>query len=321
MIFIEMAVGAGGFRDCPRRRAQGGFFTMTLNQLRYFATVAKSGHLTRSAQELMLAQPSLTQAIRKLEDELRFPLFIKKGRTLILTKEGSDFLPYAEELLKSQDQANEAAERIFRERNGLIRFMHTEPIPKYYIPDLIRHFLEREENRDVRIECDIAGTGKIIDAILNDEINFGFCSTPPVPDDRLLLYPILEQPIVLAAAKSDPLCALSRIEPRDLEKRPCISYASSSALRAQLDQICEKWNIHPDIRYRSSAVQINNLVARGLGWAFVVRTESLPMDKIAILPMQEMNLHRTTYLAMRADRLQSPTAERFRDFVLDQVQK
>ena len=216
MIFIEMAVGAGGFRDCPRRRAQGGFFTMTLNQLRYFATVAKSGHLTRSAQELMLAQPSLTQAIRKLEEELRFPLFIKKGRTLILTKEGNDFLPYAEELLKSQDQANEAAERIFRERNGLIRFMHTEPIPKYYIPDLIRHFLEREENRDVRIECDIAGTGKIIDAILNDEFPTTACSSTRSSSSRSSSPRPKATPCVPSPASSPVISRSARVSPTPL---------------------------------------------------------------------------------------------------------
>ena len=72
---------------------------MTLNQLRYFVKVAENGHLTRSAAELMIAQPSLSQAIGKLEKELGFPLFSSKGRTLILTKEGQIFLPYAKNVI------------------------------------------------------------------------------------------------------------------------------------------------------------------------------------------------------------------------------
>lgn len=289
---------------------------MTLTQLKYFVTVAESGQLTRSAAELMIAQPSLTQAIRKLEDELRFALFQKKGRTLHLTQEGKIFLAYAKEVLSASGRAEAAAERIYQERNGLIRFMHTEPTPKYYIPDLIRHFLEQEENRDVRIECDIAGTGKIISALLHDEINFGFCSDPPEPDGRLLMYPLIRQPIVLIAAKSDPLAQLSQISPLDLSKRPCISYAESSAMRLQLDRFCAERKIRQDIRYRSSAVQITSLVARGLGWAFAVKTDDLPNDRISVLRMPNLTLMRTTYLAMRKDRQFGAAAERFRDYVL-----
>lgn len=59
---------------------------MTLAQLKYFVKVAENGHLTQSAKELLIAQPSLTQAIRKLEGELGFSLFEKKGRFLVLTK-------------------------------------------------------------------------------------------------------------------------------------------------------------------------------------------------------------------------------------------
>ena len=63
-------------------------------------------------------------------------------------------------------------------------------------------------------------------------------------------------------------------------------------------------------------MQINHLVARGLGWAFVVHTDNLQTDKIAVLNMPELTMSRTTYLAMRADRELAPAAERFRKYVL-----
>ena len=74
---------------------------MTLAQLNYFVKVAENGHLTQTAKELLIAQPSLTQAIRKLEEELGFLLFEKKGRVLFLTKEGKEFLPYAKEVVEA----------------------------------------------------------------------------------------------------------------------------------------------------------------------------------------------------------------------------
>lgn len=87
---------------------------MTLAQLNYFVKVAENGHLTQTAKELLIAQPSLTQAIRKLEEELGFLLFEKKGRALFLTKEGKEFLPYAKEVV-------EASKKQSRRRNIFIR--------------------------------------------------------------------------------------------------------------------------------------------------------------------------------------------------------
>ena len=203
------------------------------------------------------------------------------------------------------------------DRSGLIRFMHTEPLPKYFIPGLIRGFLEKGENQGVRIESDISGTGKIVDALLRDEITFGFCSDPPSSVEGLTLYPLIEEPIVLVASRTDPLCRLQLVTPQDLASRPCISYGSGSALQQQLDSFFEKWNIQPDICYRSSAVQISNLVAQGLGWAFIVKTDTAPSDRIAVLNMPELTMKRRTYLAVRTERPLSNAAERFRDYVLE----
>lgn len=73
---------------------------MTLAQLKYFVKVAQNGHLTQTAKELLIAQPSLTQAIKKLEEELGFSLFEKKGRVLFLTKEGKEFFHTQKKLWK-----------------------------------------------------------------------------------------------------------------------------------------------------------------------------------------------------------------------------
>ena len=62
-----------------------------ISTIKLFREVAENGHLTQTAKELLIAQPSLTQAIRKLEEELGFLLFEKKGRVLFLTKEGKEF--------------------------------------------------------------------------------------------------------------------------------------------------------------------------------------------------------------------------------------
>ena len=113
---------------------------MTLAQLKYFVKVAQNGHLTQTAKELLIAQPSLTQAIKKLEEELGFSLFEKKGRVLFLTKEGKEFLPYAITVVESLHKAEQMQDLIYKRYTGNIRFAYTRPMSLYYIPNLIRGF-------------------------------------------------------------------------------------------------------------------------------------------------------------------------------------
>ena len=61
---------------------------MELTQIRYFLEVAESQHITKSAQKLHIAQPALSQSIHRLEKELRVPLFVSKGRNIVLTEYG-----------------------------------------------------------------------------------------------------------------------------------------------------------------------------------------------------------------------------------------
>lgn len=290
---------------------------MTLAQLTYFVRTAETGHLTQTANEFVIAQPSLTQSIHKLEDELGFSLFEKSGRRLLLTREGKQFFIYAKSVVEAQEKARSAAEHIYQANKGLVRFAHTEPTPKEFIPNLIYDFLSKKENKGVRLESDIAGTSKIYRELRNDEIDFGFCSKGAEDADDLVMYPLFKHPIVLITSRNDPLTKMDPVEPEELARRPCVSYSSNSAMYHQIQQFWTELGIQPNVQFRSSAVAIGGLVARGLGWAFVALTDEILNEDIAVLHMPKLKLERTMYLAMRADRKHGPAAERFLKFVLE----
>lgn len=292
---------------------------MTLAQIEYFVKAAETGHLTQAAAELMVAQPSVTQSIRKLEGELGFPLFERTGRRIFLTREGTAFLDSAKTVVDAHERAKRSAKHIRQENHGLIRFAHTEPTPRLYIPDLIHSFLERKENKGVRIESDIAGTARIFESLRNDEIDFGFCGQDTVNADDLMMHPLFSHPIVLIASRNDPLCRMDSVSLEELARRPCVSYGTNSAMYRQIQRFWTEHGIQPDIRYRSSAVAIGGLVARGLGWAFVALTDEILDEDIAIVNLPELRMKRTMYLVMRADRMLGPAAIRFREFVLSRA--
>ncbi len=294
---------------------------MTLAQLEYFVGVARSGHLTQTAREMAISQPSLTQAINKLERELGFPLFERHGRRILLTREGSQFLAYAEDVVAAQKRAEAAVRHIYQENQGRIRFAHTEPLPSHYIPDLIHQFLDREENRHVRIESDVAGSHAIINAVREDRIDFGFCALGAASTEGLTLYPLFKRPFALIVSRNDPLSRMESVEPEDLIRRPCVSYIAGSAMDAQVRAFWDKLGMTPDTRYRASAIAIGGLVAEGLGWAFSALSDELLREDITTVPMPKLDLERETFLAVRAGRKHAPAAERFRKFVLSYNQQ
>lgn len=294
---------------------------MTLAQLKYFVKVAQNGHLTQTAKELLIAQPSLTQAIKKLEEELGFSLFEKKGRVLFLTKEGKEFLPYAITVVESLHKAEQMQDLIYKRYTGNIRFAYTRPMSPNYIPNLIRGFFLKNENKKINIESYSAATAVIINDLKNDKIDFGFCSDSEVQDDEIKLIRLIEYPIKLVVNEKDPLCKIQQLHVKDLMTAPGISYTEGSSMDQEIQKFFKEQEITPDIHYRTSSEEIQNFVSCGLGWALIAQNGVPMMDGLKILEMPELKLKRNTYLAMRKGRELSKNAQKSLGYVLSYNEK
>ena len=289
---------------------------MTLAQLNYFVKVAENGHLTQTAKELLIAQPSLTQAIRKLEEELGFLLFEKKGRALFLTKEGKEFLPYATQVVEAARIADQTKEHIYQRYMGNIRFAYTRPMPPNYIPNLLREFFKANKDKKINIESYSAATSVILRDLKEDKIDFGFCSKGESMDENIRMIPLIQYPIQFVVNENDSLCKLEKVHPKDILIEPGISYTKGCAMDLELQQFFQEQKIQPNIHYRTSSEEIQNFVSCGLGWAFIAQNETPLMKGLRVIDMPEMTLKRCTYLAMRKDRQLGNTAAKFLKFVI-----
>ena len=113
---------------------------MQIHQLRYFCAVARTGSFTRAAQQEHLAQPSLSQQIRKLEDELGTPLFDRLGRTVRLTQMGEVFLPRAEAIMHQVADAKLQIQEMAGTEQGKLAIGAIPTIAPYLLPGYLASF-------------------------------------------------------------------------------------------------------------------------------------------------------------------------------------
>lgn len=107
----------------------------TLMVLRYFQKVAELQHVTRAAEALHVAQPSVSRVIKSMEQELNVPLFERRGRNIILTSYGEVFLRHVDRILKEADAA--------KKRTGRSQGTGTDDGPSFHtcgFPDAARFF-------------------------------------------------------------------------------------------------------------------------------------------------------------------------------------
>ena len=122
---------------------------MNLFYLRYFVTLAHVKHYTKAAEQLCIAQPSLSHAIAQLERELGVPLFEKNGRNTALTRFGEEFLACAEHTLSTLDAGIESIQRSAR-GEGLIRLGFLRTLGVEFVPGLAAGFLKENPGMDIQ---------------------------------------------------------------------------------------------------------------------------------------------------------------------------
>src|SRR5271156_1165730 len=116
---------------------------MELQQLRYFCAIADTGSFTRAAQQTHVSQPSLSQQIRKLEDELGARLIDRLGRAVQLTELGREFLPHARAVLRDLEAARSDVVQRKTSTNGPISVGVIPTIAPYFLPPILAAFSRR----------------------------------------------------------------------------------------------------------------------------------------------------------------------------------
>jgi DNA-binding transcriptional LysR family regulator len=192
---------------------------MTLQQLRYFLTAADHGSFSSAAESLLMAQPSLSEQIRKLEAELGVPLFTRAGRRLVLTEAGRMLRPHAERTLAAADEAVESVKEVRTLTGGTVSFGTFGSAHHYLLGGLVQDF--RRRYPDVRVRVLGQNSAEVADAVRDGVLEAGLIALP-VDDGGLEVRPSIREENHYVSASPQRAAKPKTIE--DLAAAPLILY-------------------------------------------------------------------------------------------------
>ncbi len=173
---------------------------MTLNQLRAFLAAARTGSFTAAATELGVAQPSVSELIRRLEDEVGLPLFGRGGRRLVMTPAGSELLPYADQAVAATDGGTQAVRAMQVLGGGVVTFGMLRNAEFYLLSRLVEKFLSRHPK--VRVRMVGVNSVETASAVAAGELEAGLVVLP-IDHEGLKVTPLLRDEVVFASRYPD----------------------------------------------------------------------------------------------------------------------
>lgn len=240
---------------------------MELHQLRYFVAAAEAGTISRAAERCRVAQPSLSQQIRKLEDGLGVRLFDRLGRGVELTPEGRAFLPRARRILAEVRHAAEDIRRDVDEGAGRLAIGAIPTMAPYLLPPVISPLREAFPRCEISIREDL--TEALLEAVADRELDLAVVSTP-ADHPGIEAEVIGSEALLVAAPAAWSPGASEGVSDAWLRERPIVSLHEMHCLGRQIGGFCASRGLAAGLQCRTAQLAtVLEMVGLGLGVSLV----------------------------------------------------
>ncbi len=240
---------------------------MDLQRIRYFLEVARQKHFSRAAEICRVSQPSLSQQIKKLEEEVGGSLFLRASGRVNLTPLGEAFLKHAQAIAAEVQSAEEFVSQFQNEFQRTIRFGAIPTIAPYLIPELFEGI--RTHFPAARFELIEDFTENLIQSLLTGKIDFALLSPPTRIDEECESLSLVNDELLLTIPYDHALCDLKTVGVGKLKNERIILLENSHCLSTQTASYCNEVGLTEDIDIRSSQIDtLLGLVERGFGLTF-----------------------------------------------------
>jgi LysR family transcriptional regulator, transcriptional activator of the cysJI operon len=288
-------------------------------RLRVFRTVARHLNFRRAGEELLLTQPAITQQIKALEDEIRFPLFDRTGGHVSLTRGGEALLPFAEQMKRLSDEAMLAVAAAYGQEGGTLSIGASQTIGQYVLPNLVAQF--RDAHPNIQVTARSGNSDAMMDALISGEIQLALVEGPDERKD-VHIEPFMEDHMMLVIPASHEW-ANETVEPDELRQHPLLMREFGSGSRRVVERALATAGVKAkDLKISmelDSTEGLLSAVEAGLGVAFVSRwavRNQLALGTLSIARVRGLELSRRFSMAYPAGPEPTGNVAAFRGFLL-----
>jgi DNA-binding transcriptional LysR family regulator len=236
-----------------------------LRHLRYFVAVAEELHFGRAAARLHMAQPPLSQAIRRLEDEIGCRLLARTSRSVALTPAGTAFLERARRTLRNVESDVQEARSIGQGQLGLLNVGFVGSAMLSTLPSILSRYVAAYPG--VQLALHESFTSRVIDGLVAGDVDAGIVRDAE-PDDGLIATPMLSEPFVAVLPAGHPQAGRASMSVAALAGTPFVLPPRSAGPRAFEKPLllCEEHGFRPRVAHEATHwLTILRLVGAGLG--------------------------------------------------------
>lgn len=238
-----------------------------LRQLEYFCTVARTGSFTKAAEELGIAQPSLSEQIARLEQALGAPLFERLTRRVELTPLGEAILGKAKALVEDAAALPDYFERAREGVHGPLRVGAIPTILPYFLTPLLKGFMTR--CCDVDLHVREGTTAELVDQVLEGIIDVAILSLP-VDAAGIVMKELFRDPLYLAVPETHPLAAAPKVQLRRVSEERLLILKDGHCLRDETLAVCDKARARFRAQFEADQfLTIFELIRAGFGVSIV----------------------------------------------------
>jgi DNA-binding transcriptional LysR family regulator len=285
---------------------------MDLRQLRYLVALAEEQHFTRAAEREHVAQPALSQQIKRLEDEVGVTLVERTTRQVTITHAGLLLVARARRILGEIDAATAELEALKGMESGHVTVgtMHTMGPVDVSIPLAIFH----ERHPGIELTVREQASEELAEMLRDDTLDLAFLSvTERVESHGLGLHQLVSEELVAVLPTDHRFARRRKLRMAELRGEEFISYREGARLRELLVAAGRHAGFQPQIKLESNeSGRIRRLVARGMGVAILPRSDAAaPGADVAAVALVDPALSRDITLAWRQDRRHPPAVTEF----------
>ena len=258
---------------------------MTLTELKYIVAVAREKHFGRAADACYVSQPTLSVAVKKLEEELDVKLFERSASEVSVTPLGEEIVRQAQSVLEQAAAIKEIAKRGKDPLAGALTLGVIYTIGPYLLPDLVRNSIRNTPQMPLMLQENF--TVKLLEMLRTGEIDCAILAEP-FPDTGLAMAPLYDEPFMAALPSHHPLASQKSVSAAELKSENMLLLGAGHCFRDHVLEVCPEFarfaSNAEGIRKTfegSSLETIKHMVAAGMGVTLVPRL-AVPREALTV---------------------------------------